>query len=916
LNQRICVLTALALLFGCTSIPVVPKGEMASPLLQFNSSTFVYPSGLRVLLEHEQASNLAGVFVSVNVGSTSDPAGKEGLAHYVQHLTLSARAGSGPTFGERLDQAGVLSRNAFTRLESTVYYEVGLRSRLGEMIRLEGGRMASPLGDSSPAERATELSVVRNELRELTETDAGRAGFDAVQSALFLPAFPYARPAIGTQASLSAIGPDDPAAFVAAHYKPSNTTLLIASELDSTAVKTLLDANLPAALREGAPPVKRLLSPVAPAAPPVPEEPPASPVLLRKEAAVGGPELWIAWSMPRLLESDTWLERLLPGLVQYRLQDLWFGDDKNEELDIASVSAEVEPLGAQASVLLMRVHLRKGDHPQKTLDAVLERLATLWETPTLQKLWDGWQFAELRQSIEVAEVGSLGNLSSRAIRRLEAMRLTGSQSFISDAVLGLVVKQRHDVAAAGSPYVTPARARAVLLVPYPADEQGSVAQAALEDGREETPAAGGPPGWEVARLQEELAPPQQRAVYRLPNGLSVVLEPRPGLPLLLAGLSFASLRTDERDVAAARAMNTRGTTLTLQNGRPESLGATIETSSGPTYEIQGLAGNAAQLLAMLGEYVRTQEMDEHRWKLVRDIALPSERRWDPSPDAVAHRAFIAKLYAGTPFAIPLRAAALESLSAGQAEDWLARQLTPQGATLAVVGDFDPAAMQKMVLATFGDWTGPPRPAPPAPPQALEKASATELIVTPRPRATQSSLQFGCLASPASDLAVDQRHDVSAMVLERRLFRRLREQLGATYGIRAHDGTWYGGTSSFEASGAIETGKLSSALAAISGTLRSLRDEPPGAEELAWAKVKVADARALAALSNRGAAGVILVHGGTGLALDASDAEQIGQVTAAQVQEDFQTCLTSRPTLSIVGDEAAARAAFAASWHAP
>lgn len=58
----------------------------------------VLPNGLRVLLVSDPAGQRAGAAVDVAVGSLDDPEGRQGLAHFLEHMLASADchpAGSG-----------------------------------------------------------------------------------------------------------------------------------------------------------------------------------------------------------------------------------------------------------------------------------------------------------------------------------------------------------------------------------------------------------------------------------------------------------------------------------------------------------------------------------------------------------------------------------------------------------------------------------------------------------------------------------------------------------------------------------------------------------------------------------------------------------------------------------------------------
>lgn len=62
------------------------------------------------------------VAIRVGAGAAQDPAGREGLAHLLEHLTFCARPGAGQqTRWEQADLEGIAAENAHTRAESTTW---------------------------------------------------------------------------------------------------------------------------------------------------------------------------------------------------------------------------------------------------------------------------------------------------------------------------------------------------------------------------------------------------------------------------------------------------------------------------------------------------------------------------------------------------------------------------------------------------------------------------------------------------------------------------------------------------------------------------------------------------------------------------------------------------------------------------
>ena len=115
---------------------------------------------------------------------------------------------------------------------------------------------------------------------------------------------------------------------------------------------------------------------------------------------------------------------------------------------------------------------------------------------------------------------------------------------------------------------------------------------------------------------------------------------------------------------------------------------------------------------------------------------------------------------------------------------------------------------------------------------------------------------------------------------------------------------------------MERDRLFETFGAIRELLTSLAQTTASPNELAWAKLRVARGGVGRFLTNASIARTLArrVELGWGVASVERHPDELAAVTAEQVRDDFRRCLTGRPTVSIVGDERAARAAFARAWR--
>ena len=54
----------------------------------FPVQEFTLPSGLKVVIEQDDVSTIAGIVVVVDAGAVDDPPGKAGMAHVLEHLVF------------------------------------------------------------------------------------------------------------------------------------------------------------------------------------------------------------------------------------------------------------------------------------------------------------------------------------------------------------------------------------------------------------------------------------------------------------------------------------------------------------------------------------------------------------------------------------------------------------------------------------------------------------------------------------------------------------------------------------------------------------------------------------------------------------------------------------------------------------
>ncbi|MFL5410289.1 MAG: insulinase family protein, partial [Myxococcales bacterium] len=693
------------------NVNVVRQQKLELQNVNLPLRTFAFPSGLRVVVEKDTRTPLAGVFVVVGSGSSSDPKGKEGLAHYVEHLAFQSRPFGKESFRDMLEAAGAIQWNASTDPDATTYFEIGPAAALPQLLRTEAVRMVIPVSDIADSARAIELDVVRNELRERNETGFNGEVFPRLQSALFPPGHPNASPIGGTQQSLSALTKADVVAFAKAHYRPDNMTLVVLGNVDLDKAPDLLADALPGALVEAPQPIK-LPQRLAAVAPSVPAPPQRTAQLPKVESAIASPELWVGWSMPRGFDRDSYLLGFLASAARERFSRL-----RTDDRDIIGVDA-FPFSGKDASLLLVRVALNEARDPEKTLHGILGEAPNVVDAfmrdPGDWAVSNGilqsqYSFSEIaysrrRRTMLVHEVLELQDLVGRGERRATVTHFAEDPTLLSRALQDLAALTPERFAAYARPYLTSERGRAVLFVPNGAGTRLAAASGRSVESERKLADLPPPPGAWVSDL---LTNPGEVKATRLPNGLSVVLVRRPGLPVVTASVSMGIGPSLAKEAGARALARTMAFPATRVNEPSEYGGIPFhrESTDSITDGVEAASGNTEGVLATLAEEVRTMRLEPRSAMHYKDSVLPSYERRERDPDRRADRAFLAAVLPGNPYGHVAEYAELENASESAAGDFIDRTYVPGNATLVVVGDFDPKQVQGFVEDSFGGWKG-------------------------------------------------------------------------------------------------------------------------------------------------------------------------------------------------------------------
>jgi zinc protease len=225
----------------------------------FDPKTFTLDNGLQVVVIENRRAPVVTHMVWYKVGAADEPAGKSGIAHFLEHLMFKGT----PTypdgrFSEIVARNGG-QENAFTSQDYTGYYQTVAADRLELMMTLEADRMTNLVLSDAIIE--PERQVVLEERRARVENNPGAVLSEQVGAATWLN-HPYRLPVIGWEHEIAALTRDQIIDFYRHWYAPNNAILVVAGDVDAGQVRALAErhygpiprGDVPQRLRPSEPP--------------------------------------------------------------------------------------------------------------------------------------------------------------------------------------------------------------------------------------------------------------------------------------------------------------------------------------------------------------------------------------------------------------------------------------------------------------------------------------------------------------------------------------------------------------------------------------------------------------------------------------------------------------------------------------
>ncbi|HEY3308291.1 MAG TPA: pitrilysin family protein [Desulfuromonadaceae bacterium] len=197
------------------------------------SFTQTLPNGLRVVcceMPHLHAAELA---VYLKVGGRNDPAGKEGISHFLEHILFRGTKDFSSSLAIETEFEAIGGApNAATDAESTCYYSRVHPNHFRRGMEIFASMLLRPLLDGIEIEKR----IITEEAREDLNEKGQEISPDNIASRLLWPRHPLGNPTIGSLDSIASIDRADLEAHLGRFYVANNAVVVIAGAVSSQQV--------------------------------------------------------------------------------------------------------------------------------------------------------------------------------------------------------------------------------------------------------------------------------------------------------------------------------------------------------------------------------------------------------------------------------------------------------------------------------------------------------------------------------------------------------------------------------------------------------------------------------------------------------------------------------------------------------
>lgn len=197
-------------------------------------------NGLEIVVIPDHRAPVVTHMVWYRIGAADEPAGKSGIAHYLEHLMFKGTDEIPEGQFSQIVAANGGTDNAFTSYDYTAYFQRIAADRLPLVMQMEADRMTDLI--ISEEVWVPERAVILEERRSRVASNPSAIMSEQRNAALYLN-HPYGTPIIGWEHEMSSLTRQDALDFYARYYAPNNAILIVAGDVTLEQVVALAEEN-------------------------------------------------------------------------------------------------------------------------------------------------------------------------------------------------------------------------------------------------------------------------------------------------------------------------------------------------------------------------------------------------------------------------------------------------------------------------------------------------------------------------------------------------------------------------------------------------------------------------------------------------------------------------------------------------
>lgn len=907
--RKLLLALSLVSLVSCRGQRDTERPELPTPSreLQIPGNGYYkqFENGLSLFIVPDHYTRLVQFDVRQQVGSREDPPGKDGMAHFVEHLMFQMPAdGPGSTRVMSHLPQHTLFFNAYTAADQTHYMHTGTSDELEQYMKYTALRLGYDCAAVDENQFLRERDVVRNEHRWRAQgLDA--FVFDEISELAFPEGHPYRRKLLGADTELASITPDDTCKFIQRYYTASQASVVITGDVDPDEALVL---------------AKKYLAPLPKLA--VPERGKVAPARFSvKEAEIRAPvekpTAVIVFKAPKRFTPN--YAAAQASIETMYLSILFFVQSKGEH-ERAVSNFYFAPLGGEEAPLWgVAVEAKKARDLDRAVDEVQDAI-TRGFASELKGEEHKSTYDSARNRARLGVLDGVSAIIGRSDAYANYLEGAAAQGFVGAEIAALDNLTSEQAQAVGRELFARDSAMVVKVVPDGSkDQKAERAAFDYKPNAEESLAV--PDDIDPAEASrplalEDIAPPEGQSVeLTLDNGMRVLLVQSSDMPVMDVQVivGAGTLDGEQSDLAQMTArFYGPGDSREASNMMSffDLAGGIFGSDVGPratTYSSRGLSIYLDFIVAGLAEALvqaeyRTGALEN--WKAGRKDQLKKKGERQAAERTNAY--FTALYGAGHPHVqeVITDKSKLKSITLRDVEAFHDEYYRAANSTIIITGGFDMDLALTYVEAFFGKpvmretgstWMQPKSGAPRKQPPAPKPGNIRNFTEVDKERA-QTDVQ---LAFPLQDAYGDD-HAALAVLADMMNFgvSAVRMQLGASYGVYARLDTE---RPRIEVGGALDSARAGEAYKAILDSIQHLRDGKDFERQFAFARRNVLRSMINAQADPRLLAGQLAQAARSGRDYEYFQdlARRVANLTPAQVEAQIERVLDPSRSVALI-----------------